>query len=42
MALLRIRAEKEQILLDGNLEAGRLRGLQFDIRCNSGVKDRRG
>ena len=41
MALLRIQAEKEQTLLDGNLEAGRLKGLMFDIRCNSGVKDRR-
>ena len=36
MALLKIQAEKTQWLLDGDLEAGRLRGLIFDLRVNHG------
>ena len=42
LAKMRIQAWKNQVLLDGNLEAGRLRGLQFDLRVNHGMKDRRG
>ena len=41
MALLRIQAEKTQWLLDGDLPAGRLRGLTFDLRVNHGCSDRR-
>jgi len=40
MALLRIQAEKTQVLLDVNLEPGRLRGLVFDLRVNGGMRDR--
>jgi hypothetical protein len=40
LAKVRIAAWKNQVLLDGGLEPGRLRGLMFDLRCNGG--DRRG
>ncbi len=40
LALLRIQAEKIQWLLDGDLPAGKLRGLCFDLRVNSGSKER--
>ncbi len=36
MALLRVEAVKAQWLVDGDLGPGRLRGLQFDLRCNGG------
>ncbi len=39
MALLRVEAAKAQALVDGNLDAGRLRGLCFDLRCNHGWKE---
>ena len=34
MALLRVEAVKNQVLLDGRLPPGRLRGLVFDLRVN--------
>ena len=34
LAKMRIAAWKNQVLLDGELDAGRLRGLMFDLRCN--------
>ena len=40
MALLRIAAWKSQVLLDGDLPPGRLRGLVFDLRVNGGMRDR--
>ena len=42
LAKMRIAAWKSQILLDGKLEAGRLRGLMFDLQVNHGMKDRGG
>lgn len=36
LAKVRIAAWKNQVLLDGELEAGRLRGLCFDLRVNGG------
>ena len=42
MALLRVEAVKTQVLLDVNLEPGRLRGLVFDLRVNGGMRDRKG
>ena len=41
MALLRVEAVKNQALLDGELPAGRLRGLCFDLRCNHGMRDKK-
>ena len=41
MALLRVEAVKNQVLLDGRLPPGRLRGLCFDLRVNHGG-DKRG
>lgn len=36
LAKVRISAWKNQTLLDGNLEPGRLKGLCFDLRVNHG------
>jgi hypothetical protein len=40
LAKLRIAAWKNQVLIDGDLEPGRLRGLIFDLTVNHG-RDRR-
>lgn len=39
-ALMKIEAWKAQALLDGDLPAGRLRGLMFDLRCNHGWREK--
>ena len=41
LAKMRISAWKNQVLLDGMLEPGRLRGLCFDLRVNHGMTERR-
>ena len=40
LAKIRIQAWKNQVLLDGDLPAGRLRGLVFDLRVNHGMRDK--
>ena len=40
LAKMRIAAWKNQVLLDGDLPPGRLRGLVFDLRVNGGMRDR--
>ncbi len=42
LAKMKIAAWKTQVLLDGDLPAGRLRGLCFDLRCNGGGSLRAG